>query len=90
MSDEEYRSMFNHTKEETASVPPLHYGHFKAACESDELLHVNLIFMNTPFQYGFALTRWKKSMHCMIQKEELPYITQLRIVQLYAANLIQH
>ena len=25
-------------------------------------------------------------MHCMIQKEELPYITRLRIVQLYAAD----
>lgn len=42
--------------------------------------------MNIPFQYGFALSRWKQSLHCMIQKKPLPYITKLRIVQLYAAD----
>ena len=46
ITQEEYQAIFNHTKETTASVPPLHYGHFKAACKSDDLLQVNLTFMN--------------------------------------------
>ena len=66
ISTEEYKAMFNHTRESTSSMPPIHYGHFKAACESDPLLHVNLTFMNVPFQYGYALTRWRKTLHCMI------------------------
>lgn len=36
----EYCEIFNHTKEATASLPPIHYGHFKAACESDTLIQI--------------------------------------------------
>lgn len=42
--------------------------------------------MNIPFKYGFPLSRWKKTLHCMIQKRPLPYLNKLRIVQLYAAD----
>lgn len=86
LSLDEYKSLFNNTKETTASYPPLHYGHFKAACESDILATVNLMFMNTPFQHGIPLDRWSNSYHCMIQKKALPYINKLRIVQLYCAD----
>ena len=86
ISLEEYKEMFNNTKEQTASTPPAHYGHYKASCESDILASVNLTFMNTPFKYGYALERWKISYHCMIKKRDVPYINQLRIVQLYEAD----
>ena len=82
----EYKSLFSKTKEKTASFPPIHYGHYKAACESDLLATVNLTFMNLPFKHGFPLSRWERSIHCMIQKKPLPYITKLRIVQLYEAD----
>ena len=42
--------------------------------------------MQTPFQYGFTLTCWENSIHCMLQKEPLPYLHRLRIVQLYEAD----
>ena len=86
MTTEDYHSIFNHTKESTSSHPPLHYGHFKAACESPILTEVNLAFMNIPFQYGYPLTRWLKSHHCMLQKKEQPWIHKLRIVQLFEAD----
>ena len=86
ISVEDYKSIFNKTKEETASHPPLHYGHFKVAVESDPLLQVNLLFMNLPFMFGIPLSRWLQSLHCMIQKDAEPKITRLRIVQLYEAD----
>ena len=47
---------------------------------------VNHIFMLTPFKVGKPLTRWTNSLHCMIQKMKLAYVTKLRIVQLYEAD----
>ena len=38
------------------------------------------------FQVGLPLSRWTQSLHCMIQKVKKPYITKLRIVQLYEAD----
>ena len=69
MTIEDYQSIFNNTRESTSSHPPLHYGHFKAGCESTTLMEVNLAFMNLPFQYGYPLKRWLKSHHCMLQKK---------------------
>ena len=86
ITEDDYVRMFNKTRESTASHPPIHYGHFKAACESKDLLQVNLKFMNLPFCHGIPLTRWLRSLHCMIQKDDLPFITRLRIVQLYEAD----
>jgi hypothetical protein len=49
MTLENYIEAFNKTKEDTASSPSgIHYGHYKAACESDILSKVNLIFMVVP------------------------------------------
>ena len=87
MTLENYKEVFNKTKESTASSPSgIHYGHYKAACESDVLAKVNLIFMVVPFKVGRPLTRWTNSLHCMIQKVKKPYVKKLRIVQLYEAD----
>ena len=45
----DYYDLFNNTKESTSSHPPVHYGHYKVACESEVLAKVNLAFMNLPF-----------------------------------------
>jgi len=75
------------TKETTASFPSgIHYGHYIAACKSPELAVVNTIFMVTPFKTGTPLTRWTNSLHCMIQKLKVAYVTKLRFAQLYEAD----
>ena len=46
---ENYVSTMNKTREATASSPfGIHYGHYKAACESEMLTAVHLIFMTVP------------------------------------------
>ena len=42
--------------------------------------------MSTPFKYGFTLDWWKLSLHVMLQKETVPYIHRLRIIQLFEAD----
>ena len=60
---------FNKTKESTASSPSgIHYIHYKAACKSNILSKVNLICMVVAFKVGIPLTRWTRSLHCVIQK----------------------
>ena len=87
MTVEDSCKIFSKTKESTASSPSgIHYGHYIAACESPELAAVNTIFMVIPFKAGKPLTRWTNSLHCMIQKSKLAYVTKLRIVQLYEAD----
>lgn len=50
--------IFSKTRESTASSPSgIHYGHYIAACESDVLVSVNLIFVVTPFKAGKPLSR---------------------------------
>ena len=70
ITSQDYVDIFSKTRESTASSPSgIHYGHYIAACESELLINVNLIFMTTPFHIGKPLTRWTKSLHCMIQKK---------------------
>ena len=47
---------------------------------------VSTMFMRVLFKYGFALEIWRKSVHCMLQKKEKPYLNKLRIVQLFEAD----
>ena len=62
-----YMVLMNKTREAIASSPSgIHYGHYKAACESEVLTAVNLIFMVIPFKVGIPLQRWACSLHCMI------------------------
>lgn len=87
VSLQEYKATFNCTNETTASPPSgVHYGHYKASCESDILSEVNHIFMTIPFRMGIPLTRRTRSLHYMIQKKSLQYINKLRIVQLYEVD----
>ena len=54
---EDYIDVFNKTKESTASSPSgIHYGHFKAVCESALLGKVNLFFMTVLFKAGIPLS----------------------------------
>ena len=78
---------YNGTAKATGSLSSgRHYGHYKASCGSDTLALINLIFMVRPFKTGIPLTWWTRSLHCIIQNKRNPYITKLRIVQLYEAD----
>ena len=68
ITDEEYVAIFNNSRENTSSHPPIHYGHMRAAVESEILTHINTTVMNLPFRYGIPLDRWMRSIHCMIKK----------------------
>ena len=84
---EEFKKYLKKTRESTASSSSgLHYGHYIAGAESDFIITILLTFMQSPFQYGFTLTCWENSIHCMLQKETLPYLHRLQIVQLYEAD----
>ena len=78
MTVEDSCKIFRKTKDSTASSPSgIHYGHYIAASECPELAAVNTIFMVTPFKAGKPLTRWTNSLHYMIQKLRLAYVTNL-------------
>ena len=52
-----FKDIFNATREQTASSPSgIHYGHYKASCESNKLVLVHLLFMTVPFQLSIPLT----------------------------------
>ena len=58
MDIEQHREVLQKTRVSTASSPSgIHYGHYIAACESDLLSEVNMIFMVVPFQVGVSLSR---------------------------------
>ena len=42
--------------------------------------------MWVPFDFGFPLDRWNKSVHCILQKKKQPFINKLRIIQLFEAD----
>ena len=84
---EEYKDVFNHTKESTACGPSgLHMSHWKAACERDRIARIHAFFIWAAFQFGFTYARWENSWHCMIQKMQQPLLPKLRIVQLFEGD----
>ena len=81
---ESYWTIFAKAKESTASSPSgIHYGHYIAACQDDLPTAVNITFTRVCFLHGFALERWSASMHCVLQKKKLPYVDNLRVVQIF-------
>ena len=54
--------------------------------EHDILTEVNTIIMRVPFNFGFNLEQDESSLHCILQKKALPYITKLRAVQLFEVD----
>ena len=84
---DEYREVFNHTKEATACGPSgLHMSHWKAACERERIARIHSFFIWAAFEHGFTYPRWELSWHCMIKKLKQPFIQKLRIVQLFEGD----
>ena len=85
---EEYRQLFNHTKESTSCGPSgLHMSHWKAATESDDLTFVHATLTWAAFVMGITYKRWNVSFHSMLQKMKKPYIHKLRIIQIFEGDM---
>ena len=76
------------TPERTSSSPSgRHLGHYKAALQSPNLLHLLCQLTSLPFQFGFTPPRWTTSIDTMLEKSPgNPHITKLRIIQLIEAD----
>ena len=85
---EEYRQLFNKTREDTSCGPSgLHMSHWKAATESDEISFVHATMTWAAFKLGITYTRWNISFHCMLQKLSKPYVHKLRIIQIFEGDM---
>ena len=81
---EEYKNLFNKTKEETSCGPSgLHMSHWKAATQRDELMELHSTMIWAAFSLGYSYSRWNISFHSMLMKKKLPYINKLRIIKIF-------
>jgi hypothetical protein len=84
---EEFRSTFRRTRESTACGPSgLNMSYWKACTEDDDLAQVQAFFIEKAFRHGFSYKRWQNSWHCMLKKDETPFLHRLRITQLFEGD----
>ena len=85
---DEYRQIFSHTNESKSCGPSgLHMSHWIAALQSDLITAVHAHMTWMAFAMGIVYQRWRISWHSMLQKLGKPYITKLRIVQLFEGDM---
>ena len=73
-------------KERTASRT-VHFGHFRAAVESDEIMRCHYALAEIPFRSGYSPKRWQKANNVMILKKEgVNDLSRLRTLVLFEAE----
>jgi hypothetical protein len=83
----EFRKTFRKTRESTACGPSgLNMSYWKACAEDEDIATVQAFFIEKAFQFGFSYPRWQISWHCMLKKDDKPYIHRLRIIQLFEGD----
>jgi hypothetical protein len=88
ITKEDFKATFSKVNEKTSCGPSgLTMPHYKVAATDDELSHIHALFMNAALEFGFSYTEWEQSVHCMLMKEEIPYIHRLRIIQLFEGDI---
>ena len=55
-------------KEKTSSRD-VHFGHYKAAAEDNNIMHLHYLIAEIPFHTGYSPTRWKSATNVMILKK---------------------
>ena len=84
----DFQTMFRKKNELTSCGPRgIIMPHWKIIAESDHLSTIQARLMEAPFKYGFTYTEWEISVHCMLMKDELPFIHRLRIIQLFEGDM---
>ena len=56
-------------KEKTSSRD-LHFGHYKAVVDDDELMHLHHMLAEIPFRTGYSPLRWRQATNVMIMKKQ--------------------
>jgi len=76
-------------RESTATSPfGLHIGHYKIACDDDEILEIHRKLLLLPFIHCFVPDRWTSTVQCMLEKDPgRPWIHRLRIIELFDAQV---
>ena len=75
------------TREETASSPSsVHIGHYKACAISEDITKIQVQLINLPFIHGTTLSRWKESIHHMMEKIPGFFLLKMRLIQLIEAD----
>jgi hypothetical protein len=83
----EFRKTFWKTRESTACSPSgLNMSYWKACAEDDDIATVQAFFIEKAFQFGFSYPCWKTSWHCMLKKDQKPFLHRLRIIQLFEGD----
>jgi hypothetical protein len=86
----EFRKTFRKNRESTACGPSgLNMSYWKACAEDDDIAMVQAFFIEKAFQFGFSYPRWQTSWHCMLKKDDKPYIHRLQITQLFKGILTE-
>ena len=86
---DEYKKVFNRTKEYTASSPSgLHIGHYKLGCLYPTIGKILSRITSIPLEYGFSIRCWQHATHVMLEKQPgFPLSTSLRNIQITEADL---
>ena len=86
----EFKCLFNNTRESTASSPSgIHIGHYKAAELYPEIGNTLTKMISIPMMHGFSPSRWKQSIHLMLEKTKTnEQEKQERVLRLKRASRI--
>ncbi len=69
VSREDYKRYWKRCKESTSSsISGLHFGHWKAAAECNELSEMHALFTEIAVTTGYSPTRWQKGLSVMLEK----------------------
>ena len=79
------RKGFKIWTESTATSPSgRHMGHYKALVQDDNMAEFCITLMELPLQFGFASTRWVKSLQTRLPKDpDMKKVERLRVIHLF-------
>ena len=66
---ENFQKGWRRSREATSSGGTLHFGHYKASVQEDDLAELEAIMANIPYQTGIAPERWKDFYQCHAHQE---------------------
>ena len=85
---QEWSSRWSKAKEKTSSSESgLHFGHYKAACQSSILSHIHALKTSLSLRRDVALDRWSRGLSVMLEKMYgCTLISKLRAILLMEAD----
>ena len=92
VSLQDYQVHWKQSKECTSSsISGLHFGHWKAAAESDFLSELHALFTDIIISTGYSPIRWQQGLSVMLEKKKGVCITsKLHAILLREANFNFH